>query len=148
MKSFSCFGSYQLINNHISLPRCLNSALDVETYVWRKVQTQGTPPHPRANHSSALLEDKNRRRTTPTTGPTAATTTSHLTGGGRSQLFIFGGWNGSERLNDIHILDIDNSTWSTPRISGVKPHPRAGMTLTALRGRVYLFGGSGTSSKW
>ena len=27
------------------------------------------------------------------------------------------------------------------------PHPRAGMTLTSLRGRLYLFGGSGTSSK-
>ena len=27
------------------------------------------------------------------------------------------------------------------------PHPRAGMTLTALRGRLFLFGGSGTSSK-
>lgn len=34
-----------------------------------------------------------------------------------------------------------------PHIGGVLPHPRAGMTLTALRGRLFLFGGSGTSSK-
>jgi len=47
----------------------------------------------------------------------------------------------------VHVLDTTSSTWSTPRVTGVKPHPRAGMTLTALRGRLYLFGGSGTSSK-
>jgi hypothetical protein len=55
--------------------------------------------------------------------------------------------NGTERLNDIHILDTETSTWSCPHAGGVLPHPRAGMTLTALRGRLYLFGGSGTSSK-
>mmetsp|Transcript_31052 Transcript_31052/g.50700 ORF Transcript_31052/g.50700 Transcript_31052/m.50700 type:complete len:773 (+) Transcript_31052:48-2366(+) len=99
-------------------------ALDVETYTWRAVQTHGVAPQQRANHSSALLDHN-----------------------GKSELFIFGGWNGSERLNDIHVLDTATSTWSTPRVLGVKPHPRAGMTLTALRGRLYLFGGSGTSSK-
>ena len=55
--------------------------------------------------------------------------------------------NGRERLNDIHILDTATSTWTCPLVSGVLPHPRAGMTLTALRGRLFLFGGSGTSSK-
>lgn len=55
--------------------------------------------------------------------------------------------NGTERLNDIHILDTATSTWTCSQAGGVLPHPRAGMTLTALRGRLYLFGGSGTSSK-
>lgn len=105
-------------------------ALDVETYTWRAVQTHGAAPQQRANHSSALLE-------TPGANGRPAV----------SELFVFGGWNGSERLNDIHVLDTATSTWSTPRVLGVKPHPRAGMTLTALRGRLYLFGGSGTSSK-
>jgi hypothetical protein len=50
-------------------------------------------------------------------------------------------------LNDIHILDTETSNWTCPRAGGTLPHPRAGMTLTALRGRLYLFGGSGTSSK-
>jgi len=52
-----------------------------------------------------------------------------------------------ERLNDIHILDTETSTWTCPEVGGSLPHPRAGMTLTALRGRLYLFGGSGSSSK-
>jgi len=56
-------------------------ALDGESYIWRAVQTHGTAPQQRANHSSALLEDVSNGTTT-------------------SQLFIFGGWNGSERLND------------------------------------------------
>jgi hypothetical protein len=62
-------------------------------------------------------------------------------------IFAFHFRNGTERLNDIHILDTATSTWTCPHAGGVLPHPRAGMTLTALRGRLYLFGGSGTSSK-
>ena len=50
-------------------------------------------------------------------------------------------------MNDIHILDTATSTWTCPHIGGVLPHPRAGMTLTAIKGRLYLFGGSGSSSK-
>jgi hypothetical protein len=97
-------------------------ALNTCSLTWRKVETTGQIPQQRANHSSAILEE---------TG----------------ELFVFGGWNGKERLNDIHILDTATSTWTAPRAGGVLPHPRAGMTLTALRGRLYLFGGSGTSSK-
>jgi len=97
-------------------------AFDVNTFTWRLVESKGEIPNQRANHSSAFLEETN-------------------------ELFIFGGWNGKERLNDIHILDIVTCTWSSPHIGGVLPHPRAGMTLTAIRGRLYLFGGSGTSSK-
>jgi hypothetical protein len=55
--------------------------------------------------------------------------------------------NGTNRLNDIHILDTTTSTWTCPHVGGLLPHPRAGMTLTALRGRLYLYGGSGSSSK-
>jgi hypothetical protein len=97
-------------------------ALHVDTYEWRKVETTGEAPQQRANHSSALLEET-------------------------SELFIFGGWNGKERLNDVYILNTDTLTWTCPHVSGVLPHPRAGMTLTALGGRLFLFGGSGTSSK-
>lgn len=97
-------------------------ALHVETLTWRRVETTGAIPQQRANHSSAFLEET-------------------------QELFVFGGWNGTERLNDIHILDTATNTWTCPRVGGVLPHPRAGMTLTALRGRLYLFGGSGTSAK-
>lgn len=69
-------------------------ALNVDTLTWRRVETTGEKPQPRANHSSAMLEE---------TG----------------ELCLFGGWNGGERLNDIHILNIDTSTWTCPRVGGV-----------------------------
>jgi len=97
-------------------------ALHVPTMTWRKVTTTGESPQQRANHSSCILEE---------TG----------------EIFVFGGWNGTTRLNDIHIFDTKTCNWTCPKVGGVLPHPRAGMTLTALRGRLYLFGGSGTSSK-
>ena len=50
-------------------------------------------------------------------------------------------------MNDIHVLNTETSTWTRPRVGGVLPMPRAGCTFTALRGRLYLFGGSGTSAK-
>ena len=97
-------------------------ALHVDTFRWRHVETNGSTPSQRANHASAILEET-------------------------AELIIFGGWNGRERLNDVHILDIRTSTWTCPIVGGVLPHPRAGMTLTAMRGQLFLFGGSGTSSK-
>jgi len=97
-------------------------ALHVDTYTWRYVDTTGEVPEIRANHSSAVLNE---------TG----------------ELFIFGGWNGDKRLNDLHILNTKTSVWTRPDVGGILPHPRAGMTLTALRDRLYLFGGSGASSK-
>jgi len=44
-----------------------------------------------------------------------------------------------------YILDTVTSTWSTSKVLGVKPHLRAGMTLIALKGRLYIFGGSDAS---
>ena len=69
-------------------------ALNVDTLTWRQVETRGEIPQPRANHSSAMLEE---------TG----------------ELCLFGGWNGGERLNDIHILNVETSTWTRPRVGGV-----------------------------
>lgn len=73
-------------------------ALNVDTLTWRKVHCTGSIPQQRANHSSAILDHPNSRR---------------------SELFIFGGWNGFERLNDIHILDTETSNWTAPHVAGV-----------------------------
>lgn len=73
-------------------------ALDVDTMIWRRVNTTGQVPEPRANHSSAMLEETH-------------------------ELCMFGGWNGSERLNDIHILDTMTSNWTRPRIGGILVSP-------------------------
>uniref|UniRef100_A0A7S2W4I0 BTB domain-containing protein n=1 Tax=Rhizochromulina marina TaxID=1034831 RepID=A0A7S2W4I0_9STRA len=96
--------------------------LHVDTHEWLQIATVGESPVERANHASAVDGDN---------------------------LFIFGGWDGHKRLNDIHMLDTSATPprWSTPRIHGTLPHPRAGMTFTWLREQVFLFGGSGASTK-
>jgi hypothetical protein len=48
---------------------------------------------------------------------------------------------------DIHILDATTMRWSAPHIGGRPPSPRAGMTFTQVRDRIFLFGGSGPSAK-
>ena len=62
-------------------------------------------------------------------------------------MYVFGGWDGTKRLNDIHVLDTETMDWSAPAIGGPLPKARAGMTFTRLRDRIYLFGGSGPSAK-
>lgn len=68
-----------------------------------------------------------------------------------SYLYIFGGWNGRERLNDLYILDtgkfrnnhhysylnllfiyLVTLSWSQPICEGFLPQPRAGMSLTVV----------------
>lgn len=83
------------------------------------VETRGEAPPPRANHSSAFLNNN---------------------------LYIFGGWDGQKRLNDLYFLDILQMTWTEVRSYGINPSPRAGMTLSAVNGKLYLFGGSGPSA--
>ena len=97
-------------------------ALNVDTMVWRQVQARGVIPEPRADHASAYMEDT-------------------------KEMFLFGGWNGSTRLNDFYILDTVTSTWSSPNVTGFIPRARAGMTLNAVRDRLYLFGGNGAQSE-
>ena len=82
-------------------------ALNVDTLVWTEVQTTGQVPQPRANHSSAMLEE---------TG----------------ELCLFGGWNGRERLNDIHILNTYTSTWTRPHVGGVLVRLGSGFGKTLL----------------
>ena len=94
--------------------------LNLDSMEWTTPIVQGDPPLPRANHSSAVVQQK---------------------------LYVFGGWDGNKRLNDIHILDARDMVWSSPVINGRPPSPRAGMTFTQVRDRIFLFGGSGPSAK-
>jgi hypothetical protein len=58
-------------------------------------------------------------------------------------LFIFGGWDGGKRLNDLFVIDLDEKLWSQVAVEGESPAPRAGMSLCTVADRLYLFGGSG-----
>lgn len=38
-----------------------------------------------------------------------------------NNLYIFGGWNGKQALNDLYILDIENLLWTQPEAEGNIP---------------------------
>ena len=61
--------------------------LNTHTLHWRSVvdNIQGQRPPPRANHSSSIIGHN---------------------------LYIFGGWDGSKRLNDLFVLNLASFTWS------------------------------------
>ena len=94
--------------------------LNVDTLEWQKGNAAGNNPPQRANHSSAVI------------GTT---------------LYIFGGWDGSKRLNDLFALETQAMIWTEIHTDpATTPQPRAGMSLTNLDNKLVLFGGSGHSA--
>jgi leucine-zipper-like transcriptional regulator 1 len=79
----------------------------------------GKVPHVRANHGSAIVGHN---------------------------LYIFGGWSGTKRLNDLFTINLQRLQWSQIEYSGIKPNPRAGMPLVNYKNYLMLFGGSGSNS--
>lgn len=91
--------------------------LNTQTLHWKNVQdVKGKKPPPRANHSSSII---------------------------KSNLYIFGGWDGSKRLNDLFVLSLKSYIWSQVEVVGESPAPRAGMELSNVNNKLFLFGGSG-----
>ena len=72
---------------------------------WFRPQTTGFSPTPRAAHTASVVGQK---------------------------LFIFGGNNGSVRLQDLYSLDTQTMAWKKEVCSGSVPAPRAGHTMTLL----------------
>eukprot|EP01112_Ceratiomyxa_fruticulosa_P000175 TRINITY_DN1018_c0_g2_i5.p1 TRINITY_DN1018_c0_g2~~TRINITY_DN1018_c0_g2_i5.p1 ORF type:complete len:592 (+),score=135.87 TRINITY_DN1018_c0_g2_i5:256-2031(+) len=94
--------------------------LDLESMTWSSPPLKGVPPSPRWGHSTAFLPP--------------------------SQLIVFGGYSGGNRMNDVHILNIDTFTWTrVPNVgrSGNEdiPSPRAGHTATLVGRHMLVMGG-------
>jgi len=61
----------------------------------------------------------------------------------KNKLYLFGGFNGSEWLNDFYALDLGSMYWERVegRGTGLSPTPRFGFVAVVYEGRVVLFGG-------
>eukprot|EP00743_Colponemidia_sp_Colp-15_P003479 GILK01003757.1.p1 GENE.GILK01003757.1~~GILK01003757.1.p1 ORF type:complete len:615 (+),score=65.01 GILK01003757.1:73-1917(+) len=81
---------------------------------WSKPVTQGKAPPPRAAHTCTVVG---------------------------SHLWFFGGNDGSQFFNDVHVLDTETLTWLQPIPEGAAPNVRAGHTATAVKRDMYIFGG-------
>ena len=64
-------------------------SLDTETFTWSPVVTTGETPSARSGHQACVVEDK---------------------------VYIFGGWNCAEQLNDVSILLTQGMIWTAVRV--------------------------------
>lgn len=91
--------------------------LNLDAMVWSNLATTGQGPGPRDSHSAVLVGHK---------------------------MIIFGGTNGSRKVNDLHILDLESKEWIKPECRGVPPSRRESHTATLVGGdKILIFGGSG-----
>eukprot|EP01054_Gregarina_sp_Poly1_P006421 Gregarina_sp_Poly_1__6420@NODE_3428_length_1103_cov_8_534749_g2171_i0_p1_GENE_NODE_3428_length_1103_cov_8_534749_g2171_i0NODE_3428_length_1103_cov_8_534749_g2171_i0_p1_ORF_typecomplete_len264_score33_77Kelch_3/PF13415_6/14Kelch_3/PF13415_6/1_8e12Kelch_3/PF13415_6/7e09Kelch_3/PF13415_6/1_2e06Kelch_4/PF13418_6/4_7e12Kelch_4/PF13418_6/0_001Kelch_4/PF13418_6/5_2e10Kelch_2/PF07646_15/7_6e10Kelch_2/PF07646_15/0_00011Kelch_2/PF07646_15/7_7e10Kelch_6/PF13964_6/4_2e11Kelch_6/PF13964_6/0_00027Kelch_6/PF13 len=82
--------------------------------LWTSLNTVDDIP-PRAAHSADLIGD--------------------------SHLVVFGGWNGTEALSDLHILDLHDLTWRKVDASGAVPSKRNNHASAVFAHRLYVHGG-------
>ncbi|KAI9254804.1 hypothetical protein BY458DRAFT_480719 [Sporodiniella umbellata] len=97
-------------------------SLDLPTGIWSKVEdAEGVPPMAREGCASAMIDDV---------------------------IYILGGKNDKGKdLNDLCGFKIKDRRWYTFHKMGPTPSPRHGLTMSAIRDRLFVFGGDNDSSK-
>ena len=89
--------------------------LDMNTMLWRKINTDGAPPAPRVGHTATMLD---------------------------SSMIVFGGFSKGKYFHDVHMLDVEKLQWSQFIVMGTAPHGRVSHTATLIKGEIHIFGGS------
>lgn len=80
----------------------------------RGVSAQSTPPSPRDRHVAVVWG---------------------------SGFYIFGGFDGTQRVNDLHVFDMETNVWARVVSSGNAPTPRHSHAAVVHRDSLYVFGG-------
>uniref|UniRef100_A0A8C8VX29 Rab9 effector protein with kelch motifs n=1 Tax=Peromyscus maniculatus bairdii TaxID=230844 RepID=A0A8C8VX29_PERMB len=89
---------------------------------WYTLTRPGDKPCPRVGHSCSYL---------PPVGDDK-----------RGKVFIVGGANPNQSFSDVHTMDLETRTWTTPEVSSPPPSPRTFHTSSAAIGnQLYVFGG-------
>jgi len=58
-----------------------------------------------------------------------------------SSMYVFGGYDGIDRVNDFHVLNFPTAQWDRVESRGVPPKPRDRHTAVVYGGAFYIFGG-------
>ena len=127
-----------------NIPRYLNDLYILDTrpgqpaMQWEKPVFFGTPPSPRESHTAiAYIPKISTSSTSNSSNNNGCTNGSTVPG---AKLFIYGGMAGC-RLNDLHILDINTMTWTSPKLSGSAPFPRSLHSASLIGKKMFIFGG-------
>ena len=65
-----------------------------------------------------------------------------------NNLLLFGGFDGTKWLNDLHVLELNTGSWRCVTINSIAPSPRSGHAGDVLdKRRVLVFGGQGSNGQ-
>uniref|UniRef100_A0ACD5YPX5 Uncharacterized protein n=1 Tax=Avena sativa TaxID=4498 RepID=A0ACD5YPX5_AVESA len=64
---------------------------------------------------------------------------------GNSKILMYGGWDGSDCLSDLHVLDTQSLDWKKFTVAGLVPSPRCGHSATVIDNMLVIFGGRGAN---
>ena len=83
---------------------------------WMQPDRNGMPPSPRNGHTADLIENK---------------------------IYIFGGGDKADLLNELYVFDVHSHMWSQPPCIGIAPPPRSRHTSAVVGKRLIIWGGIG-----
>jgi len=139
--------------------------LDTEKLIWAPAPVAGDSPKNRCAHTFCAVgykvvayggyDGKSRLKDTALFDPDSCVWEPSFTGRGNSaggraahvtcaigdNMFVFGGYNGKRRLNDIHMFNSESKQWSVPHVKGIGPTPRSYHCACVIDKRMYIFGG-------
>ena len=81
---------------------------------WRPIESNDRPPSQRSLHVGIVVDDS---------------------------LYIFGGYDGTQRTNDFYRFDFDTCTWTQIITNNLPPSPRDRHVAVVYDRFIYIFGG-------
>ena len=88
-------------------------------YTWKLMETEGTQPLCRFGHAAVVCQNS---------------------------MFVIGGWNGHDTMDDIYQYSFPSNLWfEVRRLKGVRPKPRYRHTAVATKNTIFIFGGVDTN---
>lgn len=88
--------------------------LHVNLATWQRVIAKGEIPMPRTDHTAVIYN---------------------------SSMYIFAGYDGKNRFNDLRALDLESKEWTLIKEAGSPPINRFGHTSIVFNHSMYVFGG-------
>ncbi|KAI9259033.1 hypothetical protein BY458DRAFT_517550 [Sporodiniella umbellata] len=103
---------------------CFNALhiLDMDTLTWTRPNTTGHWPLPSRAHSCTTVE-------------------RYHEGKRQLDLYVFGGGNGPDYFNALHVLNVDTLHWTQPKVEGEPPSPRRAHTTCLWQQKLIVVGG-------
>ena len=92
-----------------------------QKYKWKQIHAEGTQPLNRFGHAAVVCQNS---------------------------MFVIGGWNGHDTMDDIYQYSFPSKLWfEIRRLKGVRPKPRYRHCAVALKNTIFIFGGVDTSQQ-